>query len=59
VSQRPLLVPFISDGVVDERYLGVAGTELARAHHASVMAELPVQAFRLGRGDAVIPTVYR
>jgi nicotinate phosphoribosyltransferase len=58
-SERVLLVPFITDGEADERYLGAAGTERARAHHASVMQELPIEAFRLGRGDAVIPTVFR
>ncbi|TFD29037.1 nicotinate phosphoribosyltransferase [Cryobacterium cryoconiti] len=56
---RVLLVPLITDGVIDERYLGAAGTSLARAHHASVMQELPIEAFRLGRGDPVIPTLYR
>ena len=56
---RALLVPLITDGVIDERYLGAAGTTRARAHHASVMQELPIEAFRLGRGDAVIPTLYR
>lgn len=56
---RELLVPLITHGTIDERYLGASGTELARTHHASVMRELPAQAFRLGRGEAVIPTVYR
>jgi nicotinate phosphoribosyltransferase len=59
VKERPLLVPLITDGDIDERYLGADGTRLARDHHASVMGELPIQAFRLGRGDAVIPTVFR
>jgi nicotinate phosphoribosyltransferase len=58
-SERVLLVPFITDGEADERYLGAAGTERARAHHASIMQELPIEAFRLGRGEAVIPTTYR
>jgi len=57
--ERGLLVPFITDGEVDERYVGVAGTQRARAHNASVMQELPIEAFRLGRGEAVIPTTYR
>jgi len=57
--ERGLLVPFITDGEVDERYVGVAGTQRARAHNASVMQELPIEAFRLGRGEAVIPTSYR
>ncbi|TFC81187.1 nicotinate phosphoribosyltransferase [Cryobacterium cheniae] len=56
---RVLLVPLVTDGVIDERHLGAAGTTRARAHHASVMQELPIEAFRLGRGDPVIPTLYR
>jgi len=57
--ERALLVPLMTDGTADERYVGVAGTERARAHNATVMQELPIDAFRLGRGDAVIPTSYR
>jgi nicotinate phosphoribosyltransferase len=57
--ERALLVPLISDGTVDERYVGPAGTLRARAHNASVMQELPIEAFRLGRGEPVIPTSYR
>jgi len=56
---RALLVPLIVDGVVDDRYTGAAGTVLARDHCATVLRELPIEAFRLGRGEAVIPTVYR
>ena len=58
VSHRPLLVPLIVDGTPDERFLGAAGTTLAREHHAAAIAELPAEAFRLGRGDPVIPTRY-
>ena len=58
-SERHLLVPFISAGVVDDIHTGIVGTQRARDHHAAVMTELPVQAFRLGHGEAVIPTVYR
>ena len=57
--ERSLLVPLMVAGVVDDRYLGAAGTHLAREHNAAAMRELPIDAFRLGRGDAVIPTVYR
>jgi nicotinate phosphoribosyltransferase len=57
--ERELLVPLVERGVVDERYLGVPGTQRARQHHKAVMQELPIEAFRLGRGDAVIPTSYR
>lgn len=55
---RPLLVPLMTDGVPDDRYRGAAGTRLAREHRAAAIAELPPEAFRLGRGDPVIPTVY-
>jgi len=57
--ERGLFVPLITNGEADERYLGAAGTERARAHNAAVMQELPIQAFRLGHGDAVIPTTFR
>jgi nicotinate phosphoribosyltransferase len=55
---RPLLVPLVTDGVADPRDLGAAGTVLAREHRAAAVAELPVDAFRLARGEPVIPTVY-
>ncbi|HEY9497422.1 MAG TPA: nicotinate phosphoribosyltransferase [Terrimesophilobacter sp.] len=55
---RPLLVPLITGGEADRRYLGAAGTALAREHCAAAIAELPLDAFRLARGEPVIPTVY-
>ncbi|HEU4806932.1 MAG TPA: nicotinate phosphoribosyltransferase [Homoserinimonas sp.] len=55
---RALLVPLVTDGTADERYRGPAGTVRAREHRASAFAELPQEAFRLGRGEPVIPTVY-
>lgn len=57
-GERPLLVPLVTNGVTDDRYLGAAGTALARQHHEQAIAELPDEAFRLGRGEPVIPTVY-
>ncbi|WP_173924401.1 nicotinate phosphoribosyltransferase [Agromyces sp. Marseille-P2726] len=56
---RPLMVQLMADGVADPAFLGAAGTRAARAHRAEVMQELPIEAFRLGRGEAVIPTTYR
>ncbi|WP_350349545.1 nicotinate phosphoribosyltransferase [Agromyces sp. G08B096] len=56
---RPLMVQLMSGGVADASYTGIAGTEAARAHRAEVMQELPIEAFRLGRGEPAIPTVYR
>lgn len=55
---RDLLVPLITDGVVHREHLGAAGTAAAREHRAMAMAELPDQAFRVGRGDPVLPTLY-
>ncbi len=55
---RPLMVQLMADGVADPAFLGHAGTEAARAHRAAVMQELPIEAFRLGRGEPVIPTTY-
>jgi nicotinate phosphoribosyltransferase len=55
---RPLLVPLVTGGVADERFRGAAGTALAREHRAAAIAELPPQAFRLSRGEPVIPTSY-
>lgn len=55
---RPLHVPLVIDGVADERYLGAAGTALAREHRAAAVAELPPTAFRLSRGDPILPTTY-
>lgn len=56
---RPLMVHLMTDGVADPAFIGPAGTLAARAHRAEVMQELPIEAFRLGRGDPVIPTTYR
>lgn len=56
---RPLMVQLMRDGVADPAFLGVEGTRAARAHRAAVMQELPIEAFRLGRGEPVIPTSYR
>jgi nicotinate phosphoribosyltransferase len=55
---RELLVTLIEKGVVDRRFVGAAGVELARTHRAAAIDELPDQAFRLGRGEPIIPTLY-
>jgi len=57
-SDRELLVALIDNGVVDQNFTGAEGVERARAHRADAIAELPDQAFRLGRGEPVIPTLY-
>jgi nicotinate phosphoribosyltransferase len=55
---RNLLVPLITNGVIEQRYLGASGVALAREHRAAAVAELPDQAFRLGRGDPALPTLF-
>jgi nicotinate phosphoribosyltransferase len=55
---RPLLVSLITNGVIDESHLGASGTLLAREHRAAAVAELPVDAHRLSKGEPAIPTHY-
>jgi nicotinate phosphoribosyltransferase len=57
-AARPLLVPLVTNGATDERYLGATGTVLAREHRATAIAELPQDALRLSRGEPAIPTTY-
>ena len=57
-TDRELLVPLIIEGLIQEHHTGVAGTKSAREHHAQVKGELPLQALRLGRGEAAIPTIF-
>lgn len=55
---RHLLVDLVVDGAVREEHLGAAGVEAARAHHAAAIAELPVEALSLSRGEPILPTRY-
>ncbi len=55
---RGLLVDLVRDGVVDPSALGASGVAAARDHHAAAIAELPLAAFGLSRGEPVIPTTY-
>lgn len=55
---RTLLVPLVEDGVPVAEFLGRAGVAAAREHRARAIDELPEEAFRLGRGDPVLPTLY-
>lgn len=55
---RDLLVEFVTDGVVDDAYVGREGVTRARARHADSVAELPRTARRLQDGEPAIPTVY-
>ena len=56
-SGRSLQVTYVTEG---ERVVStdpISVTEDARAHHASVMSELPPDGFRLTPGEPVIPTL--
>ncbi len=57
-TQRELLVPLVSNGVVDDRFVGVEGVTAAREVHRRAMLELPIQAHRLQRGEAALPTEF-
>jgi len=59
VDGRDLIVDLMSNGSTDARWLGPAGTRAARDHREQALAELPPNAFRLSRGEPVLPTVYR
>src|SRR5690606_750617 len=54
---RPLVVPFVEHGDVDDRHEGPDGVRAARAHHLAVRAELPVRALALSKSDPAIPTL--
>ena len=55
---RALQVRLVIEGEPDAAFEGPAGVEAARAHHARVRDELPVQALALSRSDPAIPTVF-
>jgi nicotinate phosphoribosyltransferase len=57
-GERPLDVKLVTAGSPDPRFLGAAGTSLARERCAASVAELPAGALRLSRGDPALPTVY-
>lgn len=53
---RPLLVPLVTEGVVDERWTGAAGVAAARERHHESRAELPRGARRLSADEPALPT---
>lgn len=55
-NDRELLVELIVAGEIQHQHTGVLGTSAARVHHQFAKAALPLQAHRLGRGDAAIAT---
>ena len=53
---RPLHVPLVVDGVVDDRFTGPEGVRRATERHAASVGELPRAALRLSAGEPAIPT---
>ncbi len=52
---RPLLVPLVRDGVI----IGREPLDAARDRHRRSLAELPLTALPLSKGEPAIPTVYQ
>ncbi len=57
-SGRPLLVDLVRGGEPVAEHLGPEAVARARARHAAAIAELPVEALSLARGEPAIPTRY-
>lgn len=55
---RPLLEQFVADGEVLPGWTGPEAVVRAAQRHNDSMAELPAEALRLQRGEAVIPTEF-
>ena len=53
-DDRPLLVPLVRDGKI----VGRESLDEARARHEGAVAELPLAARKLSRGEPAIPTEY-
>lgn len=56
-DDRELWVDYVTDGEVNEKWLGKKGVEAAREHCTRAMKELPRTALRLRDGDAALETV--
>lgn len=58
LEARPLQVPMVTTGEIDDSFTGPEGVRRARERHAASMAELPRTAHRLQAGEPAIPTVF-
>jgi len=54
---RALHEPLVTNGVVDQRWVGAAGVEAAARRHRASRDELPRGARRLSADEAAVPTV--
>ena len=55
-SARPLQVPLVRDGVIDDAHRGPGALAAATERHVRSRAELPYEGWRLSEGDPAIPT---
>jgi len=58
IPGRRLDTTYIEDGAFVAEHLGASGVAAARRHHRAAIAELPLDALRLSRGEPAIPTVF-
>lgn len=56
---RALQIDAITQGEIDKKYEGKAGTELAREQNLYSRTELPVRALALSRGNPAIETLFQ
>ena len=57
-DERDLLVPLVSGGEPVAGVIGPEGVSAARVHRERAVAELPLEAFRLTRGEPALPTLH-
>lgn len=55
---RPLMVPLVTAGAINSRWIGHYGVETAIERHAASRAELPAIARDISPGEPAIPTHY-
>ncbi|WGW10794.1 nicotinate phosphoribosyltransferase [Saxibacter everestensis] len=58
-SYRELLVPLVTDGVIDDSAVGAQGVTAARERHAASRAELPATALKLQRGEPALVSTFQ
>jgi nicotinate phosphoribosyltransferase len=57
-DERELLTPLVVRGEPVDGVMGPDGVAAARSHRERSVAELPLEAFRLTRGEPALPTIY-
>lgn len=55
---RNLLVQFVNNGIIYDKFLGYKGIELARKHHINSRKEIALEKYKLKSKIPAIPTVF-